>query len=68
MQYGFPNNGVSIVKISTRICSPIAIDEGHEQLEQQHLEGKEGGIVLTDDPESQIKLPPYRPILTYTSW
>ena len=56
------------MKISTRICSPIAIDEGHEQLEQQHLEGKEGGIVLTDDPESQIKLPLYRPILTYTSW
>ena len=38
----------STVKVSTRRCSAIAIDEGHEQLEQQHLEGKEGGIVLTD--------------------
>ena len=45
------------MKISTRRCSPIPIDEGHKQLEQQHLEGKEGGIALTDDPESQIKLP-----------
>ena len=58
----------SIVNISTIRCPHIAIDEGHEQLEQQHLEGKEGGIVLTDDPGSQIKLPLYRLILTYTSW
>ena len=38
------------MKISIRRCSPIAVDEGHEQLEQQHLEGKEGGLILTDDP------------------
>ena len=38
------------MKISVRRCLPIAIDEGHEQLEQQHLEGEKGGIILTDDP------------------
>ena len=38
------------MNISIRNCSPIDIDEGHEQLEQQHLEGKEGGIVISDDP------------------
>ena len=33
----------------------MAIDEGHEQLEQQHIDGTDGGIVITIDPDSQIK-------------
>ena len=52
----------AFTNISSRSCLPIAVDQGHEQLNKMLM--RNGGIIgLTQDPESHIKCSLYGPIL-----